>query len=207
MEITKVDLKRDLKHLYNPSAKEPVVVEVPPMNFLMISGTGDPNTVQAYKDAVETLYAVAYPLKFAVKAQQGVDYGVMPLEGLWWTPEDKPDYQAQNRDHWQWTMMMMQPEYVSDDLVRETIAEVKRKKNPPAIERLSFEEYDEGMAVQIMHIGPFSAEHATIMRMRQFMDENGYEKNGKHHEIYLADPRKSAPEKLKTVLREPLRRK
>jgi hypothetical protein len=142
-----------------------------------------------------------------VKKQQGIDYPVMALEGLWWTDEGYLDFAATKRDHWNWTMMMMQPEVVSADLVHEMIAEVKQKKNPPAIDRVWFEEYDEGVSVQIMHIGPYSAEHATIVGMHHFINDIGYECSGKHHEIYLSDPNRAAPEKLKTVLRQPVQPK
>src|SRR5690242_6138959 len=136
MEITKVDLKKQLKSLYNPSAKAFTTIEVPKMSFLMVDGSGDPNTTQAYKDAVEALYGVSYAIKFAVKKTQGIDYPVMPLEGLWWADSTDYDFSQPNRDAWRWTMMIMQPEFVSAELVQEMIAEVKRKKNPAAISQV-----------------------------------------------------------------------
>ncbi|MFN8374270.1 MAG: GyrI-like domain-containing protein [Anaerolineae bacterium] len=207
MELTKVDLKQNLKHLYNPSAKEYTVIDVPAMNFLMIHGIGDPNTSEDYKHAIETLYAVSYAIKFAVRKQQGLDYPIMALEGLWWTDDGALDFTADDRNHWNWTMMMMQPEFVTAELVHIMIAEVAQKKNPPALSRLWFEEYDEGRSVQIMHIGPYSAEHPTIVGMHHFIDDIGHESNGKHHEVYLSDPTRTAPERLKTVLRQPIRPK
>jgi hypothetical protein len=207
MEITKVDLKKQLKHLYNPSAKEVSVLEVPKMNYLMVDGTGDPNTVQIYKDAVEALYAVSYAIKFAVKKSQGIDYVVMPLEGLWWADSLDYDFSQPNRDAWRWTMMIMQPEFVSADLVQQMIADVKQKKNPAAISQMRFEAYDEGLAVQILYFGAYRDENPTIMRLHDTVHAKGYELRGKHHEIYIGDPRKTAPERLKTVIRQPMRAK
>ncbi len=203
--MPKIDFKKELKHLYKPSAKEVVLVDVPPMNFLMIDGRGDPNTAQEYKDAIEALYAVSYALKFMIKrGEAGIDYTVMPLEGLWWT-DDMSQFSADNKDIWKWTAMIMQPEYVTGHLVDAALQEVERKKNPPALSKIRFETLHEGLAVQIMHIGPWSAEEPSIERLHAFAKENGYELRGKHHEIYLSDLRRTAPERLKTVVRQPVR--
>jgi len=203
--MAKIDFKKELKHLYRPSAKEIAVVEVPPMNFLMIDGSGDPNTAQEYQDALETLYAVSYALKFMVKkSEAAIDYVVMPLEGLWWT-DDMSEFSVENKDIWKWTAMIMQPEYVTTDLVDEALQEVERKKNPPALSKIRFESLHEGLAVQIMHIGPYSAEGPTVQRLHDFAEEHGYELRGKHHETYLSDPRRAAREKMKTVIRQPVR--
>ena len=204
--MTKVDLKKQLKHLYRPSAKEFVVVDVPPMQFLMIDGHGDPNTAQEYQDALEALYAVAYTQKFASKKTLDMDYVVPPPEGLWWAEDMEVFTASSDKSTWDWTMMIMQPEWVTQEMFREAVAQVEKKKNPPALPRLRLETYDEGLAVQIMHIGPYDAEGPTIARMHAFIAENGYEPAGKHHEIYLSDPRRTAPEKMKTVLRQPVRR-
>ena len=202
--MAKLDFKKELKHLYRPSAKEIAVVEVPPMNFLMIDGSGDPNTAQEYQDAVETLYAVSYALKFTVKkSEAAVDYVVMPLEGLWWT-DDMSEFSVENPDILKWTAMIMQPEYVTTDLVDEALQEVERKKNPLALSKIRFESLHEGRAVQIMHIGPFSEEQPTIDKLHSYAEEQGFRLRGKHHEIYLSDPRRTAPEKLKTVIRQPV---
>jgi hypothetical protein len=202
----KVDYKKQLKHLYQPSAKEFVVVEVPPMQFLMIDGHGDPNTAQEYQDALEALYAVAYALKFASKKMLEMDYVVPPLEGLWWAEDMDVFTASSDKSAWDWTMMIMQPEWVTQEMFEEAVAQVEKKKNPPALPGLRLETYDEGLAVQIMHIGSYDAEGPTIARMHAFIEENGYEPAGKHHEIYLSDPRRTAPEKMKTVLRQPIRR-
>jgi hypothetical protein len=203
--MSKIDFKKDLKHLYQASAKKFEVVDVPPMNFLMIDGHGDPNTAQEYQDAVEALYAVAYALKFTSKKEKGMDYVVPPLEGLWWV-ENMEEFSTGDKSAWNWTMMIMQPEWVTQDMFEAALEQVEKKKNLPALSRLRLETHHEGLAVQILHIGPYSAEAPTIARMHTFIDENGYEPAGKHHEIYLSDPRKVAPEKLKTVLRQPVRK-
>jgi len=204
--MAKVDFKQELKHLYNPSPKEAVIVDVPEMNFLMVDGVGDPNTAQEYKDAVEALYAVSYALKFMIKkGEAAVDYGVMPLEGLWWA-DDMTQFSMQNKDIWKWTSMIMQPKYVTKDLFDKAIAQVAKKKSLPALSKMRFESFHEGLAAQVMHFGPYSAEGPTIERLHNFIEENSYVLRGKHHEIYLTDPQRSAPEKMKTVLRQPIRK-
>lgn len=200
----KVNLKKELKHLYSPSAGEVSVMDVPPMNFLMIDGAGDPNVSPEYQQAMEALFSLSYALKFRVKKETGVDYTVMPLEGLWWT-DDPTRFSMSNKGVWKWTAMIMQPEYVTPELFEEALAEVRRKKGLPALERVRFETYHEGLSAQIMHIGPYAAEEPTIARLHRFIRDNGYELNGRHHEIYLSDPRRTAPERLKTVLRQPIR--
>jgi len=201
----KVNLKKAWKHLYNPSARKITVVEVPPMNFLMVDGAGDPNTSPEYQQALEALFSLSYTIKFKSKKEAGVDYVVMPLEGLWWT-DDPARFSLDDKSLWQWTAMMMQPEHITATAFEEARTEVRRKKELPALERVRFEAYREGLSVQIMHIGPYDAEGPTIARLHRFIEENGYEPNGKHHEIYLSDPRRTAPEKLKTVLRQPVRK-
>jgi len=200
--MKKIDLKKELKHLYNPS-KEIALVDVPEMNFLMIDGAGDPNTSQDYKDAIEALYAVSYTLKFMVKKEKAVDYVVMPLEGLWWT-EPMSQFTMENKDMWQWTAMIMQPEYVTEELFNRAVEQVQIKKNLPSLSKIKFKSLYEGLSTQLMYIGPYSAEGPTIEKLHNFIEENGYELRGKHHEIYLSDSRRSAPEKLKTVIRQPV---
>jgi hypothetical protein len=203
--MSKIDFKRELKHLYRPSAKKFEVVDVPPMNFLMIDGHGDPNTAQEYQEAVEALYAVAYKLKFVSKKELGKDYVVPPLEGRWWAEDMETFTTARDKSAWDWTMMIMQPEWITQEMVEEAVKQVE-KKGLPALSKLYLETYHEGLAVQILHIGSYDDEAPTIARMHAFIDENGYDPTGKHHEIYLSDPRKVAPEKLKTVLRQPVRK-
>ncbi len=202
--MAKIDLKKELKQFYNPSAKEVVAVDVPAMNFLMIDGEGDPNTAPQYAASIEALFSVSYALKFMIKKGTGVDYGVMPLEGLWWV-DDMTKFSVERKDEWKWTSMIMQPKYVTAEYVNAAIENTRKKKDLPALPKLRFEKFHEGPAVQIMHIGPFSAEEPNIAKMHAFIQNSGHTLSGKHHEIYLSDIRKTAPEKLKTVLRQPMK--
>lgn len=203
--MDKIDFKRDLKHLYQPPAGQFTLIEVPAMQFLMLDGHGDPNSAPAYQEAVEALYAVAYKLKFASKQQVGRDYTVMPLEGLWWA-EDMASFTAQrDKSQWDWTMMIMQPEWVTEEMFGEATAVVAKQKALPALSKLRLEPYHEGQSVQIMHIGSYEDETPTLHKLHhEFMPANRLAFNGRHHEIYLSDPRRVAPEKLKTVLRQPV---
>jgi len=201
--MAKVDLKKGLKHLCNPSARAVSVEDVPPINFLMIDGSGDPNTSQEYAGVGEALYSLAYALKFKIKKKAGLDYAVMPLEGLWWVDEGV-QFSTSNKEAWKWTAMIMQPEYVTAELFAETLAEVEKKKKLTALSKVRFEPYHEGLSAQIMHIGPHGEEEVpTVAKLHDFISQNGYKLRGKHHEIYLKDPRKTAPEKLQTVIRQP----
>jgi hypothetical protein len=203
--MKKIDYKEELKHLYSAPAKEVEIVEVPQMNFLMIDGEGDPNTSQAFQEAVEALFSVSYTLKFMIKkGKEGIDYGVMPLEGLWWA-DDMSQFSTQDKDEWKWTVMIMQPGYVTANLVHKAIEQVMKKKNLTSLPKIRFEPFSEGRAAQMMHIGPFSKEGPTIEKIHHTIRENGYELHGKHHEIYLSDIRKAAPEKLKTIIRQPMK--
>ena len=202
--MKKIDLKKELKHLYQPSAKEVVQVNVPTMHYLMVDGTGDPNTSQEYADAIEALFAVSYAVKFIVKkGPLSIDYGVMPLEGLWWT-DDMSKFTTTDKSNWNWTMMIMQPPFVTSEIINSAIAEVKRRKNPPTISIVRAKNLSEGTCAQILHIGPFSEEGPTIDKLHQFIDARG-KRSGKHHEIYLSDIRKTNPAKWKTVIRQPMR--
>jgi hypothetical protein len=201
--MKKIDLKKELQRLYLPAAKEVVQVDVPAMNFLMIDGEGDPNTARSYQEAVEALFSVAYAIKFKVKKTLAIDYGVLPLEGLWWA-DDMATFSVDDKSNWKWTMMIMQPEFVSTALVRDTIGEVKKKKELPALVQLRFAPFNEGKCAQILHVGPFSAEGPTIAKVHAFIASIG-KLSGKHHEIYLSDIRKADPAKWKTVIRQPLR--
>lgn len=207
--MDKVDFKKTHKHLYAPSPAEFVTVEVPAMHFLMIDGHGDPNVAQEYKDALEALYAVAYKLKFIVKKVADVDYVVPPLEGLWWAEEMSSFTDLRDKSAWDWTMMIMTPAWATADLYERAVAEViAAKKDLPALPKVRLECYDEGLSVQIMHIGSYDDEGPTLARLHnEWIPENGYVESGKHHEIYLSDPRKVAQEKMKTILRRPVRKR
>ena len=203
MAATKVDFKREHKELYR-AGLAPTLVDVPELAFLMVDGHGDPNTATEYTQAIEALYTVSYALKVAIKrAPDGFDYGVMPLEGLWWVPE-MSDFTTASKSAWDWTAMIMQPDEVTQDLLEDAVTGATAKKSLPAAARLRLERFREGPAAQVMHIGPYSAEGPTIKRLHEFIAESGRTLRGKHHEIYLGDPRRSAPEKLKTVIRQPV---
>ena len=202
--MKKIDYKKELKHLYRPSAKKVVAVDVPAMNFLMIDGVGDPGN-SFFQEATEALFAVAYRLKFIIKkGEQPVDYGVMPLEGLWWA-DDMSQFSVDKKEDWKWTLLMMQPEYVTPELFAEAVELVKQKKDPAALPLMRFEAFAEGKVAQIMHIGPFTEEGPTVEKVHTFIEENGYQLAGKHHEIYLSDIRRAEPEKWKTVIRQPFK--
>lgn len=201
--MQKIDLKKELQHLYQPSAKEVVQVDVPTLQFLMIDGQGDPNTSQAYAQAVEALFSVSYTVKFMVKkGPQAMDYAVMPLEGLWWA-DDMSTFSADDKSQWQWTMMIMQPEFVGPELLHAAIAEVKRKKALPALSKLRIENFTEGSCAQVLHVGPFSEEGPTIQKVHAFINSRS-SLTGKHHEIYLSDIRRADPSKWKTIIRQPM---
>ncbi len=203
--MKKIDLKKELSDFYKPSKSKVALVDVPAMNFLMIDGKGDPNTSEAYAQAIEALYSVAYTLKFMVKkGPLAIDYGVMPLESLWWV-EDMRDFDPDNKDEWLWTAMIMQPEIITREFVVEALETVKLKKDPVALAKLRFESFEEGLCAQIMHIGPFSEEGPTIKKVHDHIQKSGFELRGKHHEIYLSDIRRAAPEKWKTIVRQPYR--
>jgi len=202
----KIDFKKTMKDLYQPSPKEVGMVDVPEMQFLMIDGMGSPGDSQEYQDALAALYPVAYKIKFLSKAK-GKDYVIPPLEGLWWA-DRLEDFNEGNRDNWKWTMLIMQPDWITEELVNEAI-EITTNKKPELkkfISKLRFEKYKEARAAQIMHIGPYSKEGPNIQKIHDFIQENGGSFNGhnlKHHEIYLSDPRRSKPENMKTIIRQP----
>ncbi len=184
--MSKIDYRKELKSIYNPSAKEAAFVEVPQMNFIMVDGVGNPSTSRQYKDGVEALFAVSYALKFMVKkGKSAVDYVVMPLEGLWWA-DNMDDFVLSNKDNWLWTSVIMQPQYVTQGIFKEALTQVQKKKNLPVLLQLRFEAFQEGLSAQIMHIGPFATEETTIAKLHNYK-QNGYQLTGKHHEIYLSD--------------------
>jgi hypothetical protein len=200
---TKIDYKRELGELYAPG-KEPAIVEVPELNFLMIDGHGDPNSAPAYSEAIEALYTLSYTAKFALKrSPAGLDFAVMPLEGLWWTP-DMASFSTAEKSAWDWTVMIMQPEQVSEEVFEQALQSARSKKQLAAFDRLRLESFAEGLSAQVMFIGPYAEEGPTIQRLHAYIAEQGYELAGKHHEIYLSDPRRCAPEKLKTIIRQPM---
>ncbi len=198
--MASVDLKK-LRGDYSPK-EIPEIVEIPARQFLMIDGAGDPNTAEEYRHAIEALYPLAYALRAALKQASGVAYVVMPLEGLWWA-EDMQDFSAADKSNWLWTSMIGLPEAVTSSMIEETLPRVTKEKNLVAGERVRVAQFNEGTAAQILHIGPYAAEEPTIAALHQFIADNGYQLSGKHHEIYLSDPRKTDPAKLRTIIRQP----
>jgi len=209
-----LDLKKNLKHLYQPSAKKVEILKVPKLQFAMIDGAiekgSEPGKSPLFAEATQALYSISYTLKFMLKKRKtnAIDYPVMALEGLWWVEDGMFDITI--KDNWFYTLMILQPDVITKDIFAEGLEQVRKKKgDSPILSKLRLAYFEEGLGMQIMHIGPYATEPATVERMRAFAVENGYrdrvgQPNGKHHEIYLGDPRKADPAKLKTVLRHPL---
>jgi hypothetical protein len=212
-----LDLKKQFKYLYQPSAKKIEAVQVPNLQFAMIDGAiekgSEPGKSPSFAEATQALYSVSYTLKFTLKKRKtnAIDYPVMALEGLWWVEDGNFDITV--KDNWFYTLMIMQPDVVTQEIFEEAREEVRRKKgDSDMLGKLRLAHFEEGLCVQTMHIGPYATEPATIDRMKEFMEENGLKDSvgpigGKHHEIYMSDPRKAAPDKMKTVLRHPVIRK
>jgi hypothetical protein len=203
MAVAKIDLKKELADLYK-APTEPVMVDVPPLRYIMVDGRGDPNVSEWFQEATGALYAVSYTLKFKLKrGPASVDYVVMPLQGLWWA-EDMDVFLLEAKEEYEWTLMILQPEEVTEEMFGEACREVREKKGLEAVDELRLETYQEGAAAQVMHIGPYADEAPTIAALHGFIDDSGHSPRGKHHEIYLGDPRRTAPERLKTIIRQPV---
>lgn len=201
----KYDLKREHAELYAPSAKEFAIVDVPPMRYLAVDGHGDPNIAPSYRDAVEALFGVAYAVKFASKRRLGRDFVVTPLEGLWWA-DDRGAFVARDKSAWNWTMLIAQPDWIDEDAVAAAVAAARAKSPNPALDLLRLEHLHEGRSAQILHVGSYDDEEPTLARLHdEWMPQHGLTFNGPHHEVYLSDARRTAPEKLRTVLRQPVR--
>lgn len=204
--VAKIDLKKDLKALYNTGAKArtPHLVEVPALQYVMVDGRGDPNTSEDFQKAVGALYPVAYSVKFVAK-DKGNDYGVMPLEGLWWS--DPPEAFAETpKADWFWTVMILQPDFVTRAMIDHALAAAveKGKVDPETAKKVRLETLEEGTSGQVLHIGPYADEPPTITTLHEFVESEGFRLRGKHHEIYMSDPRRVAPEKMKTIIRHPV---
>jgi len=216
----KYDVKREHPELYAPSAKAFAVVDVPAMRYLAVDGHGDPNTASSYADAVAALFGVAYALKFAGRLAHGRDVVVAPLEGLWWA-DDQGAFVARDKGSWNWTMLIAQPDWIDEDAVAEAVDAMRAKQAEqamgakgendgngvnPALDLLRLEHLHEGPSVQILHVGSYDDEAPTLARLHdEWMPQHGLTFNGPHHEVYLSDARRTAPEKLRTVLRQPVR--
>ncbi len=223
--VKKIDLKKELKHLYRPSAKQVELVKVPKFNFLMLDGQIEPGkapgTSPAFQEAMGALYGAAYTLKFMSKLSKTnpLDYAVMALEALWWVDEGQfNQFDITRPDNWRWRAMIMQPAHVTRQMFSEAVDKLRQKKPSPAVEKLRLEPYEEGWCTQIMHVGPYATEPATVARMQAFAAEHGYAERHEHalqggrlviydhHEIYLGNPLRAKPEKLQTVLRHPVKK-
>ncbi len=207
--MNKVDLRKKYREFYNPPTGRVTVVTIPNFHFVMIDGRiepgASPGTSTAFQQAMEALYGIAYSLKFMSKLrnENPVDYTVMGLEALWWIEDG--DFDITKPDNWCWTAMIMQPEHITESMFREAQEQLKKKKMNPGIDKLRFENFIEGLCVQIMHIGPYSTEQTSVKKMQEYATQNGYEMQHKHHEIYIGNPLRSDPARLKTVLRHPIK--
>jgi hypothetical protein len=200
--MSKLDLRKELKRFYS-AKKKPGIIDVPSGKFLTIVGRGEPGG-EAYSAALQALYGLSYTLKFKCKAE-GRDFTVMALEGLWWW-DDPSIFDLENappREEWNWKSMMRQPDFVTGEMLEEVRPGVREKRGP-AVDDVVLEAFHEGLSAQIMHRGPYSEEDPTVMRLHEFIAEEGYRMRGRHHEIYLSDPRRSKPENIKTIIRQPV---
>lgn len=203
--MDKYDIKVAHKALYAPSATEFTVVEVPQLTYLAIAGHGDPNTSPQYAEALEVLYSVAYTLKFASKKERGRDFVVAPLEGLW-RADDLNAFVAGDKSSWDWTMMISQPDWITEHEAAAAVTKARAKKPIDSLDRLRMLPLAEGKCVQILHIGPYDDEAPTLHRLHhEFLPDHGLTFNGDHHEIYLNDARRTDPAKLRTILRQPVK--
>jgi hypothetical protein len=200
--MSKLDLRKELKEYYT-AKKEPEIIDVPPGKFLAITGRGEPGG-EEYSAALQALYGLSYTLKFRCKAE-GRDFTVMGLEGLWWWDEEAVFSleEAPPRDRWSWKSMIRQPDFITPEMVEEIRPEVRGKRGL-AVDRVDLETFHEGLSAQVMHVGPYSEEGLTIRRLHEFIGERDYRSRGRHHEIYLSDPRRTAPERIRTILRQPI---
>ncbi len=202
----KADLRKQVASYSAPGGRFEVIT-MPPLRYLMIDGRGDPNTAPEYADALATLYPVAYALKFLSKREFGRDYAVPPLEALWWAEDMSAFTTARDKTRWHWTVMNLVPDWLADEQVSDAVASVARKGGAPLLEAIRVEELDEGLCVQTLHVGSYDDEGPVLEEMHsRFLPANGLRMTGRHHEIYLSDPRRTVPEKLKTILRQPVTR-
>lgn len=193
-----------LRNLYRASPKTPLVLEVPPRSYLMVDGKGDPNTVPAFRQAIEALYGLAYTTRFMLKKRGVEGVWIMPLEALWWTG-DRGEFRFVDKSRFRWTAMISVPGVVTRAHVEEARRLLRERRDPALLTHVRLARLREGTSAQILHVGPYAGERPTIERLRAFIAAEGYRLAGKHHEIYLSDPRRSAPAKLRTIVRQPIR--
>lgn len=200
----KTDFKRT-RDSYRARHREFRIIDVPPTNYLMVDGRGDPNTSEAYGDAISALYPVAYTLKFASKRELGRDYVVPPLEALWWADDMDAFTTARDKSRWQWTAMIMVPDWITSDMFEESVAAASAKRGSPGLDEVRLETLHEAQCVQTLHLGPYDEEAEVLAELHeQFIPSAGLRMTGKHHETYLNDARRTEPSKLRTILRQPV---
>lgn len=198
----KIDYRKQNKEIYQAKQDKFSELIMPNLQFLMISGAGDPNNSSPFKESCEALFAVSYKIKFSIKKSElDLDYAVMPLEGLWWV--DGGEFSLKDKKNWKWTLMVRQPDFVTEQHLLNAIDEVA-KKSLTCLSDLSLRYYEEGLSVQTLHIGPYSEEQKTIDQLHNYIKNNNHQFHGKHHEIYLNDPTRTDPDKLKTIIRQPI---
>lgn len=201
--VPKIDYRRKMGDLY-AALERPALVDAPEIGFLMIDGHGDPNGSASFEEAVEALYAVAYALEFRMRSMpDGVDAEIMPLEGLWWIPDARV-WDFGDKSDWNWTLMVAEPDLVTPALAAEAIQAVRASRPPAALDRVRLESLEEGRAAQVLHRGPLSAERPTLDRLYDFIRDEGFMPVGKHHEIYLTDTQRTTPDRMRTIIRQPL---
>jgi hypothetical protein len=204
--VGKADLKREITTYAAPRGRFQLV-EVASAQFLAVDGHGDPNTAAAYADALATIYPMAYRLKFASKTTLDRDYGVMPLEALWWSDDLATFTSARDKSRWSWRLLNLVPSWLGADDVARARSAVERTGHAPALRLLRYETFDEGLVVQTLHVGPYDDEGPVLAAMHRHIVDEGFRLAGRHHEVYLSDPRRTAPERLRTILRQPVRRR
>jgi hypothetical protein len=204
--MEKVDYKKKYKDLYTASTGKPKLIDVPKFNFLMTDGCGDPQISPVFQEAIQALYSLTYTAKFMFKEDKSLpEYVVPPLEGLWYA-DDISVFDKCQKDKWQWTLMVLQPEWFTSKVLQNVKKVVKEKKESSSLlDKVRLETFEEGKSAQIMHVGPYDAVRPTIEKLFSFIEGQRHTLRGKHHEIYLSDPRRTAPQKLKTIIRHPVK--
>lgn len=199
------DFKKEYRSLYASANANPCFIDVPPFKTIELDGVGDPNCPE-FQEKVQVLYGLAYTIKFLLKkSAEPFDFVVPPLSGLW-DAHDVAAFTENRKAEWRWTIMIPMPDRVTEDVFATATAELRRKKNPLHLPQVRFRIFEEGLCAQILHVGPYSAEAPTIKKLHDFFLEEGYQHAGKHHEIYIGDPRRGDLAKLKTIIRQPVRK-